>query len=55
LQREAGGFINFKNLPVRSPPVRPQAGRKTSREEDGEKKRRRDFERTGEEDGAERR
>jgi hypothetical protein len=38
LQREACGFIESKIPLVRSPPERPQAGRKSTAKEDGKRR-----------------
>lgn len=43
----AGEFIGRKEQPAKSPPPRTQAGRKSRSEQDGQKKRRKDFAGTG--------
>jgi hypothetical protein len=46
------GFIGWKTLPNKSSAAGRQAGRKSTGEEDGKKKRTRNFAELGEEDGA---
>jgi hypothetical protein len=55
LQRGACGFIESKNPLVKSPPERPQAGTKSTAEEDGKRREEDLLVEPGEEDGAGRR
>jgi hypothetical protein len=55
LQREAGGFIESKILLVKSPSNRPQAGRKSTAQEDGKRREEETSVEGEEEDGAGRR